>query len=113
MIFSSGHLVIKDQLLEFEARPWDPPHCEVYHLRTDLRFELTDRDITGVEPFEAVSPVMRYYNLPFTRIRTTKGGELSDLLLCVGGTGLSMSQVRDDNAELSSKLRETFPWRPM
>ena len=78
VMFSTGRLRIEDRLLEFEARPWRLPFNRLHHLRTDLRLTLTDGDITEVEAFQFASPIMRYYNLPFTRIRTTKGGELAE-----------------------------------
>ena len=108
VMFSSGQVRIEDRLLEFEAKPWRLPLNRLHHLRTDLRFTLTDEDITEVKAFEFASPIMRYYNLPFTRIRTTKGGELADFLLCVGGVGPLMGKVRAMNAEMSSRLRDAF-----
>ena len=109
VMYSAGHLSVEDRLLKFEAKPWRLPFHRLHHLRSDLRFTLTERDITDVQPFEFVSPIIRYYSLRFTRIRTNQGGELADFLLCVGGAGPLMGKIRAQNAKLSAKLHEAFP----
>jgi len=109
VMFSSGRLRIGEQLLVFEARAWHPPLNRLHHVRTDWSFTLTAQEITAVEPFEYASPVMRYYSLPFTRIRTKKSGDVADLLLWVGGLGPFMGKIRERNVKLFAKLGEAFP----
>jgi hypothetical protein len=108
-MFSSGRLCIENQLLQYEPAAWHPVLCRLYHLKTDLRFVLTARDIDRIEKFEHSSPFWRYYNLPFIRVWTKKDNDLTDFLLCVGGSGPFMGKVRKRNAELCAKLRESFP----
>ena len=109
VMFSSGQLRIDEDLMEFEATAWHLPFHRLHHQRTDWRFTLIAQDIVAIEPFDFVSPFMRYYSIPFTRIRTNKNGDLADLLLCVGGLGPFMGKIRERSAELSTKLREAFP----
>jgi hypothetical protein len=83
VMFSSGSLRIDDGLMDFEAKPYQLSFNRLHHLRSDLRFTLNAQDVNAVEGFEFVSPVQRYFSLPFARIRTNKAGELADFLLCV------------------------------
>jgi hypothetical protein len=109
VMFSSGRLRIGEHVLDFEATAWHPPFNRLHHMRTDWKFTLTAPEVSAIEPFESVSPVLRYYSLPFTRIRTNKGGDLADFLLCVGGSGPLMGRIRERNVELSARIREAFP----
>jgi hypothetical protein len=108
-MFSSGRLQIVERVLDFEAAAWSPLFNRMHHVRTNWKFTLTGRETTAVEPFEFASPVMRYYSLPFTRIRTNKGGDLADFLLCVGGSGPFMGRIRERNVEFSARISEAFP----
>jgi hypothetical protein len=112
VMFSSGRLWIADGHLEFEATKWRLPFNRSHNLRADWKFELGAEQVTATEPFEFVSPVMRYYSLPFTRVRTNVGGDLSDFLLCVGGIGPLMGKIRNRNAELRARVQDAFPEAP-
>ena len=109
VMFSSGKLRIDRHVVEFETAAWRHSHVQYHNLRTNWKFTLTGEDITAIESFAFISPVMRYFTLPFTRVRTRGTGELADLLLCVGGSGPSMKEVRTRSAELSARLHEAFP----
>jgi hypothetical protein len=96
--------------LRFRAAP---PHVFGWAVRevdSTLTFELTPSDIHSVEPFSFPSPVARLFDLPFTRVRTTKPGLAHDFLVCVGGRVL-MPRIRARSLELRAAL-ESFSAAP-
>jgi hypothetical protein len=82
----------------------------VREVDSTLTFELTPSDIRSVEPFSFPSPVARLFDLPFTRVRTTKLGLAHDFLVCVGGRVL-MPRIRARSLELRAAL-ESFSAAP-
>lgn len=114
VMFSSGRLQIDNHCIFFEAAVWPFPGWrfpgyQLHNLRTDWKFTVTAQDVSAVNPFESPSPVLRYFNLPFTRMQTNQGGVLADFLLCHGGLGPFMGRIRKRNAKLFAKLCEAFP----
>ena len=103
---AQGRLTIANSTLRFRAAQ---PHVfgwQVREVDSSLAFELTPTDIRTVEPFPFPSPVARFFDLPLTRVRTTKPGLAGDFLICVGGR-VRIRRIRDRSLELRSAL-ESF-----
>jgi hypothetical protein len=71
-------------------------------------FNLAPSDVTAIESADFRSPVMRgldasFFDIPFTRIRTSKPRPIDDFLLCVSGR-FSMPRIRDRSRDLREKL---------
>ncbi len=109
VMFASGRALVEVNTLEFVAAPSRRIGVQYHNLQTELTFRLTDRDVTAIESFEWKSPLLRYYDLRFVRIRTKQTGVSSDLLLCVGGSGPFMGRIHARTAELAGHLSEAFP----
>jgi|SRR5579862_950422 len=60
-------------------------------------------DVSAIEPADFRSPVIRTFDLPFTRVRTSKPSPIDDFLLCVGGQ-ISMPRIRDQSRDLRANL---------
>ncbi|HKW12723.1 MAG TPA: hypothetical protein VJO33_20210 [Gemmatimonadaceae bacterium] len=92
--------------LRFRATPPRVFGWQVRDVDHTLTFELTPSEIQTVEPFTFPSPVARLFDLPFTRVRTTKPGLAHDFLICVGGRVL-IPRIRARSLELRAAL-ESF-----
>ena len=99
-----GDLDVGPDLLEFSPRPYAVPGWRVRDLRGDIQFRLARADVLSVEPADMRSPVVRYFDIPFTRVRTARQGVVSNLLLCAGGR-LSMGRVRARSMDLRAALK--------
>jgi hypothetical protein len=110
VMFASGRLQVEDGAVRFEPKPqrWTPIKTRL-HMRNDFRFELRAADIVSVEPYEHESPFIQYYSMPYSRIRTRLDGDLADFLVCVGGSGPFMENIRERNVLLSRELHAAFP----
>ncbi len=104
IMFSQGQLEVENQLIRFRSANWPSPAGERFNLINDWEFQLHKSDIRLVEKFEQQSPVLKYYNMNFTRVQTNKPDVLGDLLLCVGGSGPSMKNIRRRSEELQQEL---------
>jgi|SRR5215468_6396176 len=108
VMIASGRLTVLGKMLQFEALAWgklDAIGGNVYkNLQSDLKFELSGRELSQIERYENPRPFMAYYNLSWTRVRSTRMGLLSDILLAVGGRGPTMGRIRKRNADLFSAL---------
>lgn len=103
VMFSQGQLDVGERSLGFQSVDWQPPTGKRLNLLNDWHFDLNATEIVSVEKFEQPAPI-RYYTMNFTRLRTTRGDLLHDFLLCVGGSGLSMKNIRQNSEELQQKL---------
>jgi hypothetical protein len=103
---AQGRLTITNSALRFRAAPPQMFGWQVLEVDSTLTFELTPRDIESVEPFTFPSPVARLFDLPFTRVRTTKPGLAPDFLMCVGGR-VRIPRIRARSLELRAGL-ESF-----
>lgn len=95
---SHGRLTIANTL-RFRATPPRVFGWRVRDVDSTLTFELTPSDIRTVEPFTFPSPVARLFDLPFTRVRTTKPGLAHEFLICAGGRVL-IPRIRAQSLEL-------------
>ena len=82
---AEGHLTITNSTLRFRAVQPRVFGWQVREVDSTLTFELTPTDIQTVEPSPFPSPVARLFDLPLTRVRTTRPGLAGDFLICVGG----------------------------
>ena len=98
-----GDLIFHSNVLELSPRGYSLPGWRVRNVRSDIQFRLSSEEVVLVEPGDFRSPVHRFFDFPFTRLRTTHQGILSNLLLCVGGR-LSMGRVRVSSMELRATL---------
>lgn len=100
---AAGELVVGPDVLEFSPRAFTLFGWRVRGGSRDIQFRLARADVLAVAPADIRSPVHRYFDIPFTRVRTVKEGVMSNLLLCIGGR-LSMGRVRARSMELRAAL---------
>ena len=74
------------------------------NLQSDLKFELSVREVSQIDRYVNPNPFMTYYNLNWTRVGSTRCGLLGDILLAVGGKTPVMWRIRKKNTELFSTL---------
>lgn len=103
---AQGRLTIANATLRFRAVQPDVFGWRVMEVDSSLTFELTPTDIRTVEPFPLQSPVARSFDLPLTRVQTTKPGLAGDFLICVGGR-VRIPRIRARSLELRTAL-ESF-----
>src|SRR5262245_26692927 len=103
---AQGRLTIAATAVRFRAAPPAVFGWQVLNVDSTLSFELAPGDIQTLEPFAFSSPVARLFDLPFTRLRTTKLGFAHEFLVCVGGRVL-MPRIRTRSLELRAAL-ESF-----
>ena len=103
---AQGRLTVTNTTLRFRATPPQLIGWQLLDVESTLTFELTPNDIVSVEPFSFPSPVGRLFDLPFTRIRTTKAGLAPELLMCIGGR-VRARRIRERSFELRATL-ESF-----
>src|SRR5262245_23682561 len=75
---AQGRLTIANGALRFRATPPRLFGWQVREVDSTLTFELTPSDVRAVEPFAFASPVGQLFDLPLTRVRTTKHGPVND-----------------------------------
>lgn len=85
VLSAQGELGFYRGSLMFKQKPFKAFGWRVLGQHEKLSFSLDLQDIVAIEPADFSSPVMRLFDLPFTRIRTTREGVQQNFLLCVGG----------------------------
>jgi hypothetical protein len=104
VLVAQGRLVVDGERLAFTSTPFRAPGWRAHGVLRDLRWELCRTEVTVVEPADVSSPVARLFDIPFTRVRSTRSGLLSEFLMCVGGR-FSMPKVRTRSLELRKALQ--------
>src|SRR5262245_43772066 len=66
--FATGRLTISGKILQFESYPWgstlETLGGYIYkNLQSDLKFELSGREVSQIGQYENPAPFMAYYNL--------------------------------------------------
>lgn len=102
---ASGSGRIENDKFSFRSTPFTILGSTTHNL-LDLQFDISRSELVAVTHASAESPVLRYYNMPFTRIRTRRSGLLSDFLVCVGGLGPSMQQINARSSQLFQALSD-------
>jgi hypothetical protein len=100
---AQGVLGLNETSLAFRQEPYRVFGWRVRTPLEDLSFNLFPNDVSAIEPADFRSPVMRTFDVPFTRVRTSKPSPIDNFLLCVGGR-ISMPRIRDRSRDLREKL---------
>jgi hypothetical protein len=100
---ASGLGTIDNNRFSFRSKPFNLLGSTTKNL-LDLEFDISGSELIGVTRASAESPVLQYYNIPFTRIQTRRSGFLGDFLVCVGGAGPSMQRINAQSSELFQGL---------
>ncbi len=100
---ASGLGRIDESKFSFRSKPFNIFGSTTKNLM-DLEFEISENELVSVTPASAPSPVIRYYNIPFTRVQAQRSGLLGNFLVCVGGIGPSMKGINAKSNELFQGL---------
>jgi len=90
---AEGALTIAERRISFAGRRRRVFGWRMVGVRSDLSFEYSASEIAAVEVADIPSPVARFFNIPFTRVRTVRAAPFDNFLLCVGGR-VSMPTIR-------------------
>jgi hypothetical protein len=69
----------------------------------DFSFRIQSDEIISIEPADLQSPVVSFFDLPFTRIRAKCPAPLDSFLICVGGR-IAMPSIKARSRELREQL---------
>jgi hypothetical protein len=99
-----GHLVIGETRIQF--RPAAPKLLgwRLRNIDRTLVFDIAATEITAADAYAFKSPFSKMFDLPFTRLKTSKPGILADFLLCIGHP-LSPPTVRVRSLALQVELQ--------
>jgi hypothetical protein len=100
---AQGAIALNERSLSFEPTSFRTFGWRVCSLMKDISFDLSPSDLVAVEPADFRSPFMRTFDLPFTRVRTSKPSPIDNFLLCVGGR-IAMPRIRSRSRELRASL---------
>lgn len=103
VLSTQGELSISQQALSFKPKPFRAFGWSVRGELKELAFSINAEDVLSVEPADFSSPVIRLFDLPFTRIRTKLPAPLDNFLLCVGGR-IAMPIIKARSNELRGKI---------
>jgi hypothetical protein len=87
----------------FRQTPYRAFGWRVHSPLKDLSIDLFLNDVSAIEPADFHSLVMRTFDAPFTRVRTSKPSPIDNFLLCIGGR-ISMPRIRSRSLDLREKL---------
>lgn len=104
---AQGELGIGTAALSFEPVHFKAFGWLVRSPHKDLSFSLARTEVTAVEPMDFSSPVLRFFDMPLTRIRTTRAAPLDNFLLSIGGR-VAVPRMRARSLELRASL---LAWR--
>jgi hypothetical protein len=118
VMFAKGQLHVSFESIDFQskepsalARFFLSAGLNEFNLRRDLSFRITWKDVTAIERYEMPdipSPTGNMFALPWSRVRTSRPDELSDVLLTVGGRGPFVGRLRKRGEELYAMLQRRF-----
>jgi hypothetical protein len=101
---AEGNLTIRNDTLRFTPHPHFIFGWRALNVRADLAFESTAAEIIRIEPADFQSPMINFFNLPFTRVRTNLlAAPLDNFLLCAGGR-INMPRIRTQSLALRHAL---------
>ena len=104
LVFTTqGELNITGSEISFRPIPYRTFGWIVKSPYKKLSFILKLKDISAVALEDFKSPAMHFFDMPFTRIRTTKEPPLNNFLLCVGGR-IAVPRIRARSKELRQRL---------
>jgi hypothetical protein len=100
---AEGVMGLNQMSLSFRQEPYRVFGWRLHSPLKDLSFDLFPNDVSAIEAADFRSPVMRTFDVPFTRVRTSKPSPIDNFLLCVGGR-ISMPRIRSRSRDLREKL---------
>jgi hypothetical protein len=100
---AQGGITLNERSLSFRPKSFRIFGWLVRGLLKDVSFDLSPSDLVAIEPADFRSPFMRTFDLPFTRVRTSKPSPIDNFLLCVGGR-IAMPRIRSRSRELRGSL---------
>ena len=101
---SAGDLDIVDNAIEYCPRPYRLFGWRVRNIKDGTHFRLQRAEVLAVEAADFSSPVAGRFDIPFTRLRTTRADGLDNVLLCIGGR-LSMKHIRTRSHQFRAALQ--------
>ena len=103
---ANGQMRVDEQGIHFQARPLRLLGNRARNLLDDLAFQIPAGEIVTIRPSPLASPLLSYYDMPFTRIEARRQGLLKDFLVCIGGAGPLMGAIRRLNDRLFLALSQ-------
>jgi hypothetical protein len=100
---AQGAITLNESSLAFRPTSFRIFGWRVRSPMKEIAFDLSPNDIIAIEPADFHSPVMRAFDLPFTRVRTSKSSPIDNFLLCVGGK-IAIPRIRARSRELRGSL---------
>ena len=103
VLSTQGELSVTQHALSFKPKPFRAFGWSVRSELKELAFSINTEDVLSVETVNFSSPVIRLFDLPFTRVRTKLPPPLDNFLLCVGGR-IAMPIIKARSKELQGKI---------
>jgi hypothetical protein len=100
---AEGVMGLNQMSLSFRQEPYRVFGWRLDSPLKDLSFDLFPNDVSAIEAADFRSPVMRTFDVPFTRVRTSKPSPIDNFLVCVGAR-FSMPRIRSRSRDLREKL---------
>src|SRR5262249_34046141 len=73
---AQGAVTLNERSLAFRPTSFRIFGWRVHSPMKDISFDLTPSDVVAIEPADFRSPVLRAFDLPFTRVRTSKASPI-------------------------------------
>lgn len=103
VLSAQGEINITQDSISFTPKPFKAFGWSVRGEHKNLSFSIKVEDVVSVEPEDFSSPVIRLFDLPFTRVRTTLPTPLDNFLVCVGGR-LAMPLIKARSKEMRNEI---------
>jgi hypothetical protein len=100
---AQGAVTLNERSLSFRPRSFRVFGWRVRSPMKEISFDLSPVDVLAIEPADFSSPFMRAFDLPFTRVRTSKPTPIDNFLLCVGGQ-IAIPRIRWRSRALRASL---------
>lgn len=104
VFLAQGRLTVAGDRMTFASTPLRAPGWFVHGVDPGMHWQLSRAELETVEPMSFSSPFAKFFDIPFTRIRSSRPGLLGDFLVCVGGR-FSMPKVRARSLDLRLALQ--------
>jgi hypothetical protein len=100
---AQGAVTLNERFLAFRPTSFRVFGWRVRSPMKGISFDLSPSDVVAIEPADFRSPFMRAFDLPFTRVRTSKPRPMDNFLLCVGGQ-IAIPRIRSRSRALRASL---------
>lgn len=109
VFFSKGKLSIEEKSLKYNASHNKIGFLKSYsNLKNDLAFEIEYSSIKSIERYQHQNAFINYYNINWIRITLNNDILDGDILICIGGSGPSMSGIINSNDKLFDMLEQNI-----